>query len=268
MERRKDERWRRRLNVRFWNKGEDRPRPGHTLNVSSHGMYVGTNRPPKKGARVRIEVLDPQRGFVVEGVVTHSRRMPPELQHVKPSGMGIRFLRHDELLALFVPVRTEVEREGAAAEGGLPPLTAGDGKAAPGRPGAGAAGAGPRTPPPAAGQEVSRPGGTVRPPLHGLNLAPNGVVPVHFRNREDLDRVFRRDMRHGGLFIPTCKPAELDQIISLQIHLAGSENHLVIPARVVHLQPEGGADAPPPGMGVQFLDPENAVARLRQLAES
>lgn len=236
-------------------------------------MYIGTNRPAVRGDRVRVEVVDSERGFMVEGVVTHARKMPPELQHVKPSGMGIRFLHHDELLSSFSPApltastidsgaprpQAGASWPAAGARRASSPATASTAATGSSTPDFSSPSAGDPSPPPT--------GGVVRPPLQGLNLAPDGVVPIHFRSREALARVFDRDMRHGGLFIPTRRPAQLDQVVSLQIHLPGAGEDVVIPARVVHLQADEGGDAPPPGMGVQFLDPEAVVERIRRLME-
>lgn len=98
MDRRLLGRWARRLMVRFWQPGEERPHVGHTVNLSQGGMYVGTDRPLSSGSRVRVEVLDPEKGFVVEGTVAHSHRVAPELRKIRESGMGVRFLGPQELI--------------------------------------------------------------------------------------------------------------------------------------------------------------------------
>src|SRR4030095_12740022 len=71
----------------------------YTTNISPTGMFIGTPSPLGKGARLRVEVLDTQRGFIVEAEVPHPPKPPPTLQQVKPSGMGIRFIQVDELIA-------------------------------------------------------------------------------------------------------------------------------------------------------------------------
>ncbi len=83
----------------FWKRGENHAYNGYTTNISPTGMYIGTPNPVGRGGRLRIEVMDAQRGFVVEAEVAHAVRTPATLQQVKPSGMGVRFLQVDELVA-------------------------------------------------------------------------------------------------------------------------------------------------------------------------
>jgi Tfp pilus assembly protein PilZ len=88
----------RRARVQFWKRGETEATTGFTSNVSTSGMFVGTNTPLPRGTRVRIEVMEPP-GLFLEGVVAHAVKVAPGLQRVRQSGMGIRFLRGDEVLA-------------------------------------------------------------------------------------------------------------------------------------------------------------------------
>lgn len=104
MNRRESPRKTQRVQIRFWRQGGERSYPGYALNVSARGMFIGTSYPLPTGSRLRAEVVDPDRGFVVEGVVVHSHRVAPELQRVRPSGMGVRFLGFDELLGELAPV--------------------------------------------------------------------------------------------------------------------------------------------------------------------
>jgi Tfp pilus assembly protein PilZ len=102
VDRRKTQRRVRRIPVRFWKQGEQEPRNGYMTNVSATGIFVNTNHPLPGGTRIRVEVLDPQLGFVVEGRVAHAMKVAPALQQVRPSGMGIRFVPLEELVgALF-----------------------------------------------------------------------------------------------------------------------------------------------------------------------
>jgi Tfp pilus assembly protein PilZ len=252
MERRRGDRWRRRLAVRFWHFGEDRPRLGHTLNLSPGGLYVGTDRPPRSGSRVRVEVLDPEQGFVVEGMVTHSHRIARELQQIRSSGMGVRFLRHDELVGAFCPPQAPEAAEAPAAPeaGGRPPAAAAS--------------------PPVAAPPPAQPEASAGPPAGKrgwLNLAPGGVVPVRFATVGEFQRIFERDILHGGLFV-ACErpPARLQEVVSLKLSLPDGRGTVVVPSRVVHRRDAADASGPA-GMGVEFLDPESVVSQLRNLVE-
>jgi hypothetical protein len=119
LDRRDNQRRARRVQVQFWKRGEAHSYNGYTTNISPTGMYIGTPSPVGKGGRIRVEVLDPQRGFIVEAEVAHALKTPPTLQQVKPSGMGVRFIQVDELIAelfggsmVFRP-----EEEGAPKDG-------------------------------------------------------------------------------------------------------------------------------------------------------
>src|SRR5690606_32793806 len=105
MNRRESERFHRYLPVRAWRHGEAEPIVGHTSNISLTGLYLIASRVYLSGTRVRLEIGGSS-GFCAEGVVMRSLRSPPQLQRIKPNGMGIRFLRVRELVAelLQIPV--------------------------------------------------------------------------------------------------------------------------------------------------------------------
>lgn len=104
----------RRVAAKIWPRGEPRPQSGTLANISATGAFVLVADPPRSGTRVRLEVLDPDHGFVVEGEVVRSHRVVPQLRKVRPSGIGMRFFSPAELTApLLAP-----EGEGRAAAGG------------------------------------------------------------------------------------------------------------------------------------------------------
>src|SRR5215210_1724193 len=103
MSRRRAVRRPRRVQVNFWKQGEPTPYIGYTTNISMTGMFIATNNPLPSGLRIRIEVMDRERGFMVEGVVAHARRIRGELARVTQSGMGVRFLSVEELVRELIP---------------------------------------------------------------------------------------------------------------------------------------------------------------------
>jgi len=115
----------RRVQVHFWRQGDPTAYIGYTTNISLTGMFIATNSPIASGARVRIEVVDRGRGFVVEGVVAHARKSPPELARLNQSGMGIRFLSVEELVRELMPAglagTEEIPREAAPRPEPPPP---------------------------------------------------------------------------------------------------------------------------------------------------
>ncbi len=98
---------------------------------------------------------------------------------------------------------------------------------------------------------------------------------VRYPTLESFLEVYRRDISTGGLFVPTGKPAPLNEVVTIAIGLQGDPMEpLQLKARVVHrLEPNGtdmvqGANLMS-GMGVELLDPagarETVGALLRQL---
>src|SRR5688500_8042498 len=104
MDRRRSRRWPRQLDVRFWKRGEeDQATRAVSTNVSKTGIFLRTQQVLPSGARLRLEVTCAGRSFVAEGVVMRALRTPPHLQSAIPSGMGVRFLRVEELLEDLLP---------------------------------------------------------------------------------------------------------------------------------------------------------------------
>src|SRR6187549_988371 len=93
----------RRVQVQFWKRGEPHAYPGYTTNISLTGMFIGTRNPLPPGTRLRIEVLEGDRGFMVEGVVAHARQIRGELMRLTQPGMGVRFVSVEDLVRELVP---------------------------------------------------------------------------------------------------------------------------------------------------------------------
>jgi Tfp pilus assembly protein PilZ len=84
-------------------------------------------------------------------------------------------------------------------------------------------------------------------------------------------RVFERDIAHGGLFVATQHPARLDKVVVLEVSVPTRPPTTVrVPARVVQRVAPSNLESErsrrTPGMGVEFVDKERAVAQLRILA--
>lgn len=242
MERRDDKRRVRRVAVRFWKKGEEKARTGFTTNISSGGMFIGSNMVHGRGTRLRIEVLDPNSSFMVEGVVARAIRTQPNMQRLRASGMGIRFLKVKELVSeLFPPT------ESRTPDG--PPLR-------------------PRSvePPP-----LSPPVGDEAKTAPPSEPRPTGYAyTVQYRSPAELKTAFERDIAQGGLFITTPAPAPLQKVVSIEISVFGVFLPAVrVLARVVHRTEPGAGDNANllAGMGLELLDPEQAKEALRPLVE-
>ncbi len=66
-------------------------------------MFLATDEPLAKGSRIRVAIGASDRGFFVEGEVTHSLKREPHLPATRRVGMGVRFLPMAKVLAKLVP---------------------------------------------------------------------------------------------------------------------------------------------------------------------
>ena len=281
-ERRRNRRWPRQLEVRFWKQGEEgQGSRAVSTNVSRTGIFVRTQMVLPSGSRMRLAIGHTGRSFTVEGVVMRALRSPAHLQSVMPSGMGVRFLSAEELLEELLPaIDFDAEERIPSGMGtATGAAVGGSARRATRRPAIRRLlDAGRRaTPPP---RETVRPPAPPRrrhlrrgpPPLAppaGAPIEPTQLYPLRFRDPDQFRRVFDRDVKTGGLFIQTSRPPALDAVIVVEVGVEG----LAVPpirlqARVVHRM-EPPRESPPgnllAGMGVQFLDVDRAVEQLRAL---
>jgi hypothetical protein len=263
----------RRVQVNFWRQGDSTPHIGYTTNISLTGMFIATNSPIASGSRVRVEVVDRDRGFVVEGVVAHARKSPPELARLNQSGMGIRFLSVEELVRELMPAALagteEIPRDAAPRR--EPPPTADVTQSFPAAP------ARPAPPPPEpAAAPPPRPVVLVPPPPLPPRRPPAPVEPsggsftVHFSGVEEFLEVYRRDILQGGLFVSTRYPARLQETVNVELYPPGLVvDPVLVRARVVQrFEPQ--SDSGPnllSGMGLELLDVPSVLERLSPVVE-
>jgi hypothetical protein len=266
----------RRVQVQFWKQGDPHSYPGYTTNISTTGMFLATRSPFPQGTRLRIEVLERDRGFMVEGVVAHARKVRGELMRVTLPGMGIRFLSVDELVREMFPAVQWGEEDIPAGPPdpvrddvpNLPdlpePAPAPDpSRAAPPPPPAS-----PPAPPPA-------PPAAAPPAAQNAPRDPGsgaGAYTVGFASPAEFLEVFQRDILQGGLFVPTRYPGRLHEslLIDLVPPLPFAEP-VRVHARVVQRFEPRSADLDGAnllsGMGLELLDLPRILEQLRPAVE-
>jgi hypothetical protein len=242
----------RRVQVQFWKCGEPHATPGYTTNISLTGMFIGTRSPLPPGTRVRVEVLEGDRGFMIEGVVAHARKVRGELMRLSQPGMGVRFLSVEDLVRELVPTGYGHEDLPPAQEEPLPPLAE-----EPSIPELPVAPAAPIPPP------VSRPPEPIPAPHEG-----GGTFAIHFLNPGEFLDVYRRDIVNGGLFVSTRFPGRLQETVNVELHPPfPNARPVLVRARVVQrFEPSGDTFAPNllAGMGVELLDLQSVVESLQR----
>ena len=85
------------------------------------------------------------------------------------------------------------------------------------------------------------------------------IFPIYFSTPQEFVEAYDRDIRNGGLFVPTSRPAQMDQEVAIELNLPRTEDAVMtLIARVVHVVGSG----PEAGMGVAFLSQGDAMTRL------
>jgi hypothetical protein len=228
--------------VNFWCQGDPKPHVGYTTNISMTGMYVATTSPFATGSRLRVELVDRDRAFMVEGIVAHARRMQLELVRLNQSGMGVRFLTVEELVRELIPAGLGETAETEVVPGDrvreeLPPPEPDPAPAKAGLP-----------PPPAAPVDPA-----------------GGSFTVRFASVAEFLAVYQRDLVQGGLFVSTPLPARLHETVRVELYPPGfSALPVVLQARVVQrFEPQTGTGPNLlSGMGLELLDLPALIARL------
>jgi hypothetical protein len=249
----------RRLQVQFWRHSDPTPHVGYTTNISMTGMFIATNAPLPSASRIRVEVIDRDRGFMVEGIVAHARKMSLELSRLNQSGMGVRFLSVEELVRELIPSGFSGGEEipvAAAEPEPLPPPP----EVAPA----------PVAPPPVApAPEPAAPAALPRVKPPDQPPAPvdasGGSFAVRFFSVEDFLEVYQRDIRQGGLFVSTLYPARLQETVSVELFPPGLfAEPVLVRARVVQrFEPNSGsARNLLSGMGLELMDLPALLERL------
>lgn len=247
--------------MQFWKRGEPHAYPGYTTNISLTGMFVAARSPFPPGTRLRIEVLEGDRGFMVEGVVAHARKIRGELMHLSQPGMGVRFLGVEELVRELIPAGHgapgEIEPQ-AFPEDPVPPLPAGAVEREPIWEPVRSA---PEPAPVRPSLQPVRPSEPIPMPREG-----GGTFAVRFLSPGEFLDVYRRDIVNGGLFVSTLYPGRLQETVNVELHPPFPQAEpVLVRARVVQrFEPSGDSFGPNllSGMGVELLDLQGVVERL------
>jgi len=232
MSRRTAERTPRRIEVRFWRRGNAQPHTGFTIDVSKSGIFLGTSVQFEPGERIRLELVDKERGFTVEGQVARVHRVSLALRHLEQPGVGVRFLSPGELLQELVGSRGK-------------PLA--------------------QAPQPTPnGREATPPGPESAAPAVASTSGGGRQLVVEFVDRTSFLNVYQRDISSGGLFVTSAEPARMHEIVTVELRPpVALPAPLRFEARVVHCA-DGAPDGTGAvrGMGVQFLDPDRVRTSL------
>ncbi|MFN7940277.1 MAG: PilZ domain-containing protein [Thermoanaerobaculia bacterium] len=253
MERRGDRRIARRLEIRFWRRGEAQAHSAFTTNVSASGLYLATGQALQHGERLRLEVVDARRGFVVEARVARVRRVAVALRQVDQAGVGVRFLSPGELLidllsggrplaglaADEVPVEALGSESVAVAES--TPRSAATASA-----------------PPA--------------PQPRVESLVKSQLRIDFPDADSFLQAYYREIVHGGIFLSTEAPAAVGEEVEVEIVVPLPA---VTPLRALatvaqRSEPRAAVGAGRnllAGLALRFRDPRGLLAALDPLRQ-
>lgn len=272
----------RRVQVQFWKRDEPHAYPGYTTNISMTGMFIATRSPYPPGTRLRVEVLEGERGFVIEGIVAHARKIRGELMRLSQPGMGVRFMTVEELVRELIPAGHGIEELPGAPMPPAPPLAPGAVEremdwtpvpplsASPQMPRMSspqpAPTAAPSSPSPQAPPRPAQPS----PPSIPTPREGAGTFAVQFLSPEEFVEVYRRDIVNGGLFVSTRYPGRLQETVNVELHppFPGAAAVLVRARVVQRFEPSsGGGPNLLSGMGVELLDLPALIEKLQLYVE-
>ncbi len=191
-ERRRSERRRCRLNVRFWN--DDLDVSGFTVDISNRGMFIETNKSLKTGTRLHLEIKLENGPFYLEAVVARVLKAPRTAQPVVQTGLGLRFVD------LAEAIRQVSEQE-----------------------------------------------------------APEQGLEVDLSDLGKLATVYVRDIKRGGLFVPTEKPPERDSTVTVRLKLPEPHGTIEVRGVVIHVMDN------PPGVGINLLEMDQVRGKLASI---
>jgi PilZ domain len=256
--------------VQFWKRGEPHTYPGYTTNISTTGMFLATNSPLPPGTRLRIEVLEGDRGFMVEGMVAHARKTRADLMRLSQPGMGVRFLAVEELVRELIPVLPGETEEIPEAAVTAPQPAAPPQGPPPAPPPAAPPRLAPEAPPPTPAVAASvRPAPAPAAAPVSRPIEASGIFSVGFLGAAEFLEVFQRDIVNGGLFVSTRYPGRLQETVQIEIRPPGTDARpVLLRARVVQrFEPQEGSFGPNllSGMGVEILELPAALEELKPI---
>lgn len=206
-ERRRSQRERRRLPLRFWGNGLEGT--GFSHDISDAGILLETTHPLVIGQRLHLEIEIGDDVFFAEGTVVRKKAYPRQAQSVFKSAAGVH----------FVGLREAVRTADAACE---------------------------ETPPkqPVAEPTLQEPAEVAAPPVPEEPPAAVAAEPrplaaeVDLRDPGELTRVFESEIRHGGLSIEMGRVPDPESEIPVTLWLPDPHGTILVRGSVVKANPE------------------------------
>jgi Tfp pilus assembly protein PilZ len=94
-----------------------------------------------------------------------------------------------------------------------------------------------------------------------LPRARQGILSLTIKDKRALYAAYMQFVKNGGLFIPTSKPYKLGDEVFMLLSLMDESERLPVAGKIIWITPVGAEGNRAAGIGVQFSDQDNGVAR-------
>ncbi|HHI76354.1 MAG TPA: pilus assembly protein PilZ [Gammaproteobacteria bacterium] len=91
--------------------------------------------------------------------------------------------------------------------------------------------------------------------------ARQGILSLTIKDKSALYAAYMQYVKNGGLFIPTSKPYKLGDEVFMLLSLMDEPERLPVAGKIIWITPVGAEGNRAAGIGVQFSDQDNGVAR-------
>lgn len=91
--------------------------------------------------------------------------------------------------------------------------------------------------------------------------ARQGILSLTIKDQNALYAAYMQFVRNGGLFVPTTRHYKLGDEVFMLLSLMGESERLPVAGRIIWVTPVGAEGNRAAGIGVQFGDQDNGMAR-------
>lgn len=91
--------------------------------------------------------------------------------------------------------------------------------------------------------------------------ARQGILSLTIKDKNALYAAYMQFIENGGLFIPTTKSYKLGDEVFMLLSLMDEPERLPVAGKIIWITPVGAEGNRAAGIGVQFSDQDNGVAR-------
>ncbi len=91
--------------------------------------------------------------------------------------------------------------------------------------------------------------------------ARQGILSLTIKDKNALYAAYMQFVQNGGLFIPTSKSYKLGDEVFMLLSLMDEPERLPVAGKIIWITPVGAEGNRAAGIGVQFSDQDNGVAR-------